>query len=225
MKNIFLIACATLALAACSPETDKSKESAAVAAPIKPIATDLPAGAYKLDKSHASLIFRVNHLGFSQYTSRFSTFDIQMELDPANPTAASLEATIDVTSLGLENPPPGFTETLLGPEWLDAGQFPTMTFRSTAVELTGPSTARITGDFTLHGVTKPIALNATFNGGYVGHPLDPNARIGFSATGVLKRSEFGVAYGIPEPGTTMGVSDEVSVMIEAELTGPPLPPG
>jgi len=62
----------------------------------------------------------------------------------------------------------------------------------------------------------------TFNGGYRGHPYDPNARVGFSAKGTLKRSEFGVAYGIPEPGTTMGVSDEVRITIEAEFSGPPM---
>lgn len=85
-------------------------------------------------------------------------------------------------------------------------------------------TLRVRGDLTLHGVTRPIVLEATFNGGYAGHPMDPNARIGFSAQGTLKRSEFGIAQGIPAPGTTMGVSDEVNVVIEAEFTGPPLVP-
>ena len=85
-------------------------------------------------------------------------------------------------------------------------------------------TLRVRGDLTLQGVTRPIVLEATFNGGYAGHPMDPNARIGFSAQGTLKRSEFGIAQGIPAPGTTMGVSDEVNVVIEAEFTGPLLVP-
>jgi polyisoprenoid-binding protein YceI len=67
-----------------------------------------------------------------------------------------------------------------------------------------------------------MVLNAKFNGGYRGHPMDPHARIGFSATGVLKRSEFGITYGIPAPGTTMGVSDEVNVIVETEFSGPAL---
>jgi polyisoprenoid-binding protein YceI len=71
-------------------------------------------------------------------------------------------------------------------------------------------------------MTRPMLLEATFNGGYSGHPMDPHARIGFSAHGVLRRSEFGVTYGIPAPGTTMGVSDEVEVQLELEFTGPPL---
>ena len=97
-----------------------------------------------------------------------------------------------------------------------------MTFKSTAVELTAPNAARVTGDFTMHGATHPLVLDVTFNGGYVGHPMDPNARIGFSAHGKLKRSDYGIAYGVPEPGTTMGVSDEVEIIIESEFSGPPL---
>jgi polyisoprenoid-binding protein YceI len=79
---------------------------------------------------------------------------------------------------------------------------------------------RITGDLTLHGVTKPVVLDATLNGGYAGHPMDPNARIGFSARGAFNRGDFGIAYGIPAPGTTMGVSDRVEVTIETEFSGP-----
>jgi polyisoprenoid-binding protein YceI len=189
------------------------------------MAADLPAGTYRLDKHHASLTFTVNHLGFSNYTAQFATFDATLELDPANPTAANLEATIDPASLDLPTPPEGFKAELTGPNWLDAAKFPQMTFKSTSVESIGEKSARVTGDFTLHGVTKPVTLEVTFNGGYPGIPdMDPNARIGFSAKGVLKRSEFGLAYGVPAPGTTMGVSDEVQFAIEAELNGPALAP-
>lgn len=187
-----------------------------------PAAVNLPAGAYTLDKSHASLIFRVDHLGFSRYTSAFQTFDAELQINPASPAAARVNATIEVSSLRLENPPDGFTETLLGPEWLDAAKYPQITFRTTSVEVTGEQTAKIAGDLSLHGATRPVVLEVRFNGGYAGHPMDPNARIGFSATGSFNRSDFGIAYGIPLPGTTMGVSDRVEVIIEAEFTGPPL---
>ena len=110
--------------------------------------------------------------------------------------------------------------TLRGVEWLNAGLFPQITFRTTKVELTGGASARVSGELSLHGVTQPIVLDATFNGGYAGHPMDPQARIGFSAHGSFKRSAFGIAYGIPAPGTTMGVSDKVEVVIEAEFNGP-----
>jgi len=226
----WLAVSAALALAACSPPTVKRTEAPAAApsatpatAPGKFVMPDVPAGDYRLDKTHASLVFKVNHLGFSHYTAKFTDFDASLKFDPANPTAASVEATIDPKSLDLPAPPAGFKAELLGKAWLDAAQYPAITFRSTKVDVTGANTARITGDFTLHGVTKPIVLEATFNGGYAGHPMDPNARIGFSAHGVFKRSDFGIAYGVPAPGTTMGVSDEVDVQIETEFSGPPLP--
>lgn len=192
------------------------------------LAGDIPAGSYTLDKSHASLLFRVNHMGFSNYTARFTRFDAKLQIDPANPAAARLEANIDVTSLETDFPTPkivDFNAELRGPEWLDAAKFPQMTYRSTKIEMTGTTTARIHGDLTLHGVTKPVMLDVTFNGGYPGMPqFDPNARIGFSAKGALKRSEFGVANGIPAPGSTMGVSDNVDIIIEAEFSGPAMPP-
>jgi polyisoprenoid-binding protein YceI len=200
--------------------------SAAISAEEKvppPSTAPVPAGAYTLDKSHASMTFKVNHLGFSNYTARFASFDARLQFDPATPAAASVEATIDANSLELPSPPAGFTETLKGAQWLDTAKYPTITFKSTKVEPGADNKARITGDFTLHGVTKPVTLDATFNGGYAGHPLDPNARIGFSAEGTFRRSDFGIAYGIPAPGTTMGVGDEIAVTIEAEFSGPALP--
>ncbi len=174
-------------------------------------------------KSHASLAFKLSHLGFSNYTARFASFDAKLQFDPATPTAATVEATIDASSLELPSPPAGFTETLKGEQWLDTAKYPTISFKSTRVEPSGDNKARITGDFTLHGVTKRVTLDATFNGGYGGHPMDPNARFGFPVEGTFKRSDFGIAYGIPAPGTTMGVGYEISVMIEAEFSGPPLP--
>jgi polyisoprenoid-binding protein YceI len=191
-------------------------------APIKAMKVDLPAGSYTLDKSHSTLIFRVNHIGFSYYTAEFKTFDAKLEIDPANPASAKLNASIDPRSLDLPAPPKGFLDTLLGAKWLDAVKFPAITFRSTKVELTAPNKARIVGELALHGVKQPVMLEATFNGGYRGHPLDPQARVGFSAKGSLKRSAFGISEGIPAPGTTMGVGDSVEFVIETEFNGPPL---
>jgi polyisoprenoid-binding protein YceI len=217
MKRLF-IAYAALALAACSPQqTAKENAPAKIASP-----PNVPAGAYTLEKAHASLVFRVSHLGFSNYTAQFKHFDAQLQFDPKNLSTSTVTATVDPRSLDLDNPPPGFVDELLGDQFLDAAKFPEMSFKSTKLENIAANQVRITGDFTLHGITKPVALEATFNGGYAGHPMDPHARIGFSAHGTLNRSEFGIAYGIPEPGTTMGVSDAVEVIIEAEFTGPPL---
>ena len=228
VTNLF-IALASMALVACSPQKSETAANTSAPAPetkIAPASTvDVPAGAYTLDKSHASLIFRVSHLGFSNYTARFKRFDAQLQFDPANLAASSVTATVDARSLETDFPDPAkldFNAQLQNDQWLDTAKFPEMTFRSTSVEVTAPNKVRINGEFTLHGVTRPLALDATFNGGYAGHPMDPNARIGFSAHGSLQRSEFGIAYGIPSPGTTMGVSDAVDITIEAEFSGPPL---
>ncbi|HXA38435.1 MAG TPA: YceI family protein [Phenylobacterium sp.] len=185
-----------------------------------PAAPQPPAGSYAIDKAHTSVTFRVVHLGFSHYTARFSKIDGKLRFDPAAPATMAVEATIDPTSLELNTPPAGFHDELMGKNWFNAAAFPAIAYRSTKVEVTGPNTARVTGDFTLHGVTKPVVLEVTYNGGYPPNSFDPGgARIGFSAHGVFKRSAFGMGAGVPAPGSTMGVSDEVEVAIETEFSG------
>ena len=117
------------------------------------------------------------------------------------------------------NPKPNFNLELQGDKFLDIAKFPKITFTSTTVKLTGANTAMLSGDLELHGIKKPITLNVTFNGGYDAIPMDPEqlSRIGFSARGSLKRSDFGIAYGIPAPNSKMGVGDEVEIIIEAEF--------
>jgi polyisoprenoid-binding protein YceI len=203
-----------------SPAADNSALAPAQTAVAASMTPSVPAGAYTLDKSHASLIFHVDHLGFSKYKAQFKVFTADLQFDSSHPEAAAISASIDVASLDLINPPTGFVETLIGEQWLNAKQFPVITFKSTKVDVTGNNTMTVTGDFTLHGVTKPVALDVVFNGGYAGHPMDPHARIGFSAQGAFKRSDFGITFGIPAAGTTMGVSDAVEVLIEAEFSGP-----
>ena len=180
----------------------------------------LPAGTYRLDKSHASLVFKVGHLGFSNYTGGFDTYDATLELDPRKPAAAKVTATIDLNSLRIPTPPRGFVDELLSERWLGAVDFPEMTFESTSVTPTGPLSAEIQGRLTLKGISQPVVLQARFNGGYPRISRDPRARIGFSAHGTLKRSAFGVNLSLPGPGTTMGVSDQVTFEIEAEFSGP-----
>lgn len=217
MKRL-LAAAAIAALVACSPPAPSSTTSAT--ASVTPTATEATAGGYTLDKSHSSIITRVSHLGFSQFTGRFARWDAQLQLDPAHPEQAQLNVTIDPASFESDNPPAGFLDLLHGREFFDVRQFPQMSFRSTAIALTGPNTARITGDLTLHGVTRPVTLDATFNGGYAGNQMDPQARVGFSARGTLKRSDFGMGFGVPAPGSNMGVGDEVEFIIETEFNGP-----
>lgn len=218
--NYVLLCAAGLTLTACNPLASEDQAPAMT----ESFTTEAPAGIYNIDPSHADLSFRVSHLGFSAYTARFTQFTAQLHFDPANPPAMSVVTTIDPRSLALPSPPEGFLDTLLGPQWLDVAQFPEIRFCSTSVETTGADKMRITGDLSLHGVTRPVVLAATFNGGYAGHPFDPHGRIGFSARGAFKRSDFGISIGIPAPGSTMGVADNLEVIIEAEFIGPPLNP-
>jgi polyisoprenoid-binding protein YceI len=213
------------ALAACSPQTKPAAKSeapaAATAAPQAQPPADAPAGEYTMDLQHTSVIFRVSHMGLSRYTARFTKVEGKLAFDPANPAAQSVTATIDAGSLQTDYPDSAKLDfdAQLEKEFLDTAKYPTITFQSTKVEPTGARTAKVTGDLTLHGVTKPVTLEATFNGGYKAGSMDPmGARVGFSAHGTFKRSDFGIAYGIPAPGTTMGVGDEVEVAIEAEFT-------
>jgi polyisoprenoid-binding protein YceI len=203
-----------------APATDPAGEPSRTAA----LAPDVPAGDYKMDPAHSSLIFRVDHMGFSKYTLRFRRFDAQLRLDPRNLAATQLTATVDPRSIETDFPDPkyNFNAELAGPQWLDAAQFPEIAFRTTRVEDLGNQAMRVHADLTMRGVTRPIVLDATYNGGYVGHPMDPHARVGFSAHGVLRRSEFGIAGGIPQAGANMGVGDRVAVTIESEFNGPPL---
>ena len=179
-------------------------------------APDILPGTYKVDLDHSTVVFRVDHIGMSNFTAQFRDFTGALTLDPANPEASSVAVDIDVASLQTPvRSVPGFDKTLTGPDWLDAGAHPKISFKSTKVTRTGPDTADITGDFTLKGVTKPIVLKARFNGGWKPNAYD-GARVGFSATTSFKRSDFGIAYGVPAPGTKLGVSDEVQVAIETE---------
>lgn len=110
-----------------------------------------------------------------------------------------------------------------GSQFLDTAKFPQIVFKSERVRMTGARSMEISGTLTLHGVTRPMVLTATFNGSYPGMPkMDPHARAGFSAHGSFKRSDFGMTYGLPAPGTTMGVGDLIDFSIEAEFSGPPL---
>jgi polyisoprenoid-binding protein YceI len=218
-RLIILAAASVLTLAACSKPAEKAPAAPPAAAPVK---VEIPAGDYTLDPEHSTVLFKLSHLGFSNYTAQFAKFEAKLTLDPANLEAAHIEVMVDPRSLSLPSPPEGFKDELLGDGWLDASRYSTITYKSTHIQPTGPDSALITGDLSLHGVTKPLVLQAKFNGGYAGHPMDPHARAGFSATGAFKRSDFGMAFGVPAPGTKMGVSDEVQVVIETEFTGPPL---
>ena len=200
-----------------------SRAADAPAPPAMPPVMAAPAGMYQIDKAHASLQLRVSHLGFSTYTTRFSRFDATLTFDPNNLPASRLVATVDAASLEMDAAPKMCVDIVQGPQFLDTKKFPRIVFRSEKIRMTGAKSFEISGTLALHGITRPLVLTGTYNGGYAGIAnMDPRARIGFSAHGTFKRSDFGMGYGVPAPGTTMGVGDSIDVSIEVEFSGPPL---
>jgi polyisoprenoid-binding protein YceI len=205
-------------LAACSQKP--AATSAPAAAPNAAAPKTAPAGDYVTDPAHSSLTFTIDHLGFSHFTGRFGTWSAQLHFDPKDATKMSVTAIIDPKSIAHDNPPAGFLAELAGPGFLDAGKYPQMSFRSTKIAPTGADSADVTGDLTLHGVTRPVTLKVVYNGGYPGMSLDPHARVGFSAHGALNRSDFGIGGGLPPAGSTFGVGDRVDIAIETEMKEP-----
>jgi polyisoprenoid-binding protein YceI len=170
-----------------------------------------PAGAYELDKTHASITWRVKHLGLSMYTARFTSFDSEITLDPKTPTNSSVTVTIDPNSVRTDFPFPEKEDfdKVVAERFLAAKEHPAISFRSTALKATGPTTGQLTGDLTMRGVTRPVTLDVTLNGA-MEHPFRKVPVLGFSARGNLKRSEFG------DKELLGPIGDDVELLIEAE---------
>ena len=175
----------------------------------------MPAGAYVLDLSHASLTFKVTHMGLSNYTARFSKLDAKINLDPKDITKSTLVATVDPTSVKTDYPNPEKEDfdAKIGKDkdWLNGTQFPEIKFESTKIEKTGEKTGKIYGNLTFLGVTKPLVLDTTFIGAYVKKPMMGTPGMGFSATTTLKRSDWGFKTYVPMIG------DDVKLTIETEF--------
>lgn len=170
--------------------------------------TALEAGDWKLDPAHAALLFRINHLGYSDLVGRFETFDVTLNGDAADPSAARADAVIDMTSLDMAND--DFGAELMGPKFFDAAAYPQAKFHTLAVRPGKDGRTEVDGELTLHGVTKPVTLDVTFNGtGF--DPIRGADIAGFTASATIDRTDFGVSAfsGI--------VTNEVRIEIEAEF--------
>lgn len=163
--------------------------------------------AYDFDPDHTSILWFANHIGYSDSSGQFMDFDGDIMLDYDNPAQSSVKITIETASIrtGLDD----FDAHLKSKDFFHVEQFPTMTFESRKVTLTGDRTAEIEGDLTLLGQTKPVALRARFN--KRGMDIQKNfLRTGFSVRTTIKRSDWGMKAYLPLVG------DEVDILIEAE---------
>lgn len=180
-----------------------------VQADAQPAAPALPpSGTYQMDPNHASVTFKINHLGFSRYTGRFDKMEATLNFNSAAPEQSSLEVTVYPNSVDTNNVK--LEEELRGDKWLNVIQYPRATFRSTKIERTSPSTGKVTGEFTLLGQTHTVVLDTTLIGAGE-HPMLKKPVLGFSATTVIHRSEYGFNNFLPMIG------DDVSLEIEAEF--------
>ena len=171
--------------------------------------TAVKAGTYQVEPYHTQVTFSLSHFGFTDFSGFFSGASGSLRLDPAHPAATQLQVTVPVGSV--TTTVAKLDGELKGDQWFDAAKFPTATFTSTRVTPTGRGTATIAGTLTLHGVSRPVTLQARFVGAGV-NPLDKSEPVGFSAKGTIKRSEFGVKQYVPLVG------DDVQLMIAGAFT-------
>lgn len=171
-----------------------------------PLATAQAAETYTLDPSHTAIVWHVNHFGFSTPSGKFMSAAGTVSLDEANPSASSVNVTIQVE--GINSGVAKLDEHLKTPDFFDVAQFPTATFVSKKVDVTGKDTAKVEGDLTLHGVTKPVVLDVKLN--KIGENMMKLKTAGFTASTTIKRSEFGMSTYVPNLG------DDVKIEIESE---------
>ncbi len=201
--KLLLAACASVFLAA----------GALAAPPVGPSVNlrfdHVQPGYYVIEPSHTRILFSVSHLGFTTWYGDFSHATGTARIDPAHPAASRVEVSVPADSVTTTNQV--LDGELKSADWFDAGRFPNITFTSRKLTVLGPNRGEISGDLTLHGVTRPVTLQVRFNGSGT-NPMDKAYTAGFEAVGKIKRSDFGVAKYVPLVG------DEVTLIISAAFT-------
>lgn len=162
---------------------------------------------YEFDTAHTQIIFFVSHLGFSISEGEFLDFDGFIEFNRDEPAKSKVEVVIDTNSIDMDDQK--WDDHMKNEDFFHVEKYPTMTFKSTGIDVTGEKTAKITGDLTILETTKPVTLDVKFNKAGK-HPFGDKYAAGWSATAALKRSEFGMKYGLPMVG------DDVEIRIEVE---------
>jgi polyisoprenoid-binding protein YceI len=168
-------------------------------------------GAYVVEPSHTRVMFAVSHKGFTTWYGQFTHAAGTLNLDTKTPAASTFDITVPTETITTTNTT--LDEELRSKVWMDATAYPTIEFKSGSVKTTGPTTADVTGDFTFHGVTKPLTLHVKFNAAGM-DPQDKMYVAGFEVSGDLKRSEWGFKTGVPLLG------DDVHLIISAAFKKP-----
>jgi polyisoprenoid-binding protein YceI len=163
---------------------------------------------YSIDPAHTSVIWKVNHMGFSNVYGMFPGVSGSFTIDEAKPEKSNLDLTIQTDSVTTHVPKRD--EHLRSPDFFNVKQFPTITFKSKSVKKTDAKHYTIAGDLTMHGVTKPVSF--VFNRFNTGKDPMGQERTGGEAALKVKRSEFGMSF-MNGPGK---VGDDIEIMISVE---------
>ncbi len=202
MASLKLIAAAGAALLVSS--------SAYAAGPANTDPAAVQPGAYKVEPGHTRIEFSLSHMGFSTWWGDFTGASGTLTLDPKSPASDRLSITLPIASITTTNSK--LDGELREADYLDAAKYPhPASFVSTQVTPTGAGQADVMGQFTLHGVTRPLTLHVRFNGAGV-NPLSKAYTVGFDAEGVFRRSDFGVMKLVPVVG------DEVALRLSGAFT-------
>lgn len=182
--------------------------------PFPQTATNVQQGTYAIEPQHTQVMFGVDHMSFTTYYGRFSKVSGTLVLSPQVPSASKFEIHVPVSTISTTSKT--LDDELRGDQWFDCKEFPEIVFRSIGVTVTGQDTAKVAGNLTMHGLTRPVTLNVTFHGAGV-NALNNKYTIGFEASGRLKRSDFGINPNVPLVGD--GVVLIISAAFEKQDEG------
>lgn len=222
LTTTVLSAALVLALGACrqeaapmsdaAPAADVAATTAAAPAePAKPAFT-IPTGTYKMDPAHTMVLAQWNHLGFSNPTANFDDASGTITWNAENPTASSVNVTIPLS--GLRAFSDNFNKHLSGADFFEVAKFPEATFKSTSVTSAGINKFTVVGDLTIKSITKPVTLDVTVNGAGE-HPMAKVQAVGFDASGMVKRSDFGLEMATPMVGDDVNLRITTEALMEA----------
>jgi polyisoprenoid-binding protein YceI len=169
---------------------------------------------WTVDTTHSGIDFTIRHMMIAKVKGTFHQFEAQIEADPADLTSADVKIEIDLNSIDTRNT--DRDNHVRSADFFDVEQFPKLTFQSTSIARTGDGEYALTGDVTLHGVTRSEIFHASFEGS----GKDPwgNEKIGFSGSGVLKRSDYGLTYNAALETGGVLIGDEVKFSVEIEAS-------
>lgn len=167
-----------------------------------------------VDATHSSIDFSIRHMMIAKVKGTFHNFEAQIEADPADLTTADITVAVDLNSIDTRNT--DRDAHLRSADFFDIENNPKMTFQTTQIVKTGDGEYDVTGNLTLHGVTRPETFSVTFEG--AGKDPWGNEKAGFSATGSIKRSDYGLTYNAALETGGVLIGDEVKISIEIEAS-------